>query len=229
MVTALREATRATYRPNTSSDSPFWAALVTDTNLGVVVVTDDGVVEFINPAAARVIGKSPDEIIGNTYSSFFDTEYAKERLSVMKDVLTSNECICVDGLVRGKFLRSTYRPLGAAPGGRPRVLIVARPAVGLSPKDEIPACRILKAKVNDAGALAALTTRELEIMRLIGLGLSTADIAKKLHRSVKTIEWHRVSLGTKLGVKNRVELARLAISAGMVGLDSQANGRGIGD
>jgi DNA-binding NarL/FixJ family response regulator len=39
---------------------------------------------------------------------------------------------------------------------------------------------------------------------------------------VKTIEWHRVSLGTKLGVTNRVELARIAIRAGVVGLALEA-------
>jgi DNA-binding NarL/FixJ family response regulator len=52
--------------------------------------------------------------------------------------------------------------------------------------------------------------------------MSTIDIAKHLGRSVKTIEWHRVSLGEKLGVVNRVELARIAIAAGMVSLDEKA-------
>jgi len=229
MATAARDNLRASYRPTSTGDSPFWHALVSDTNNPVVVVTDDGIIEFINPAGARVIGKAPDDIVGHSYSAFFDADYAKERLGFMKDVLTSNECICVDGMVRGKFFRSTYRPIGAVAGGRPRVLVVSRASTGPNDKDEVPAGRTVKAKVSDAGALSVLTTRELEIMRLIGLGLSTADIAKKLHRSVKTIEWHRVSLGTKLGVKNRVELARLAIAAGMVGLDSHANGRGLGD
>ena len=58
----------------------------------------------------------------------------------------------------------------------------------------------------------------MEILRLIGEGLSTSEIAENLHRSVKTVEWHRVSLGNKLGVTNRVELARIAISAGLVTL-----------
>jgi DNA-binding NarL/FixJ family response regulator len=86
-------------------------------------------------------------------------------------------------------------------------------------QDGIP---VVRAKHDDLGVLGALTTREMEILRLIGKGLSTADIAKQLHRSVKTIEWHRVSLGTKLGVTNRVELARIAIRAGVVGLALEA-------
>jgi two-component system, NarL family, response regulator FusR len=39
--------------------------------------------------------------------------------------------------------------------------------------------------------LAGLSERELEILHLIGLGLSTRDIAKKLSRSGKTIEAHQ--------------------------------------
>ena len=50
----------------------------------------------------------------------------------------------------------------------------------------------------------------------IGEGLSTSEIASRLHRSVKTIEWHRASLGTKLKAANRVELARHAIKLGLV-------------
>ena len=43
------------------------------------------------------------------------------------------------------------------------------------------------------GTLSSLTNRELQILQLIGDGLSTQEIADKLHRSVKTIEWHRVA------------------------------------
>lgn len=64
--------------------------------------------------------------------------------------------------------------------------------------------------------LTQLTSREREVLRLIGMGLSTSQIATRLTRSMKTVEWHRVSLGSKLKVKNRVELARIAIAAGLV-------------
>jgi DNA-binding CsgD family transcriptional regulator len=69
------------------------------------------------------------------------------------------------------------------------------------------------------GRVQKIGRKTEEILKLIGIGLSTADIAKRLGRSVKTVEWHRVSLGDKLGVTNRVELARIAIAAGLVSLD----------
>jgi DNA-binding NarL/FixJ family response regulator len=46
--------------------------------------------------------------------------------------------------------------------------------------------------------------------------MTTAAIAKKLFRSRKTIEAHRLSMGAKLGVRNRVELARIALEAGLL-------------
>jgi PAS domain S-box-containing protein len=64
-----------------------------------------------------------------------------------------------------------------------------------------------------ARLLKRLTEREKEVLALIAEGLSVAEIARRLHRSTKTIESHRLSLGRKLGVDNRVKLARLAIQA----------------
>lgn len=62
---------------------------------------------------------------------------------------------------------------------------------------------------------AELTSRQREILALIGQGLSTEEIAKRLHRTVKTIESHRSMLGKKLGARNRVELALIAIRSGV--------------
>ncbi|MEM6259323.1 MAG: helix-turn-helix transcriptional regulator [Planctomycetota bacterium] len=64
----------------------------------------------------------------------------------------------------------------------------------------------------------ALTPREREILALIAEGDSLSEIAQKLSRSLKTIESHRLSLGRKLKVSNRVELAKIAIATGLVRL-----------
>lgn len=57
---------------------------------------------------------------------------------------------------------------------------------------------------------AALTVRELEILRLIGFGCGTRAIADKLNRSIKTIEAHRANIKDKLAFKNGIELMRFA-------------------
>ena len=55
-----------------------------------------------------------------------------------------------------------------------------------------------------------LTDREIDILRMIGQGLTVAEIADKLGRSAKTVEAHRANLREKLGLKRAAELARFA-------------------
>jgi DNA-binding NarL/FixJ family response regulator len=57
-----------------------------------------------------------------------------------------------------------------------------------------------------------LTDRELEIFRLLGLGLRSTEIAKRLGISPKTIETHRVRIKAKLGVETASELVIQASS-----------------
>lgn len=58
---------------------------------------------------------------------------------------------------------------------------------------------------------ASLTTRELEVLQQICLGLNNEEIAKKLFISPKTIKSHRSNLLEKTGCKNTPALILLAI------------------
>jgi DNA-binding NarL/FixJ family response regulator len=60
-------------------------------------------------------------------------------------------------------------------------------------------------------ALATLTDRELQILRLIGTGHSTAFIAETLHISPKTVGAHRENLKNKLALDDGAELTRRAV------------------
>jgi DNA-binding CsgD family transcriptional regulator len=50
---------------------------------------------------------------------------------------------------------------------------------------------------------------------MLGQGISTADIAKQLHLSPKTVEAHRENLKRKLGLRTATELLRYAIAASL--------------
>lgn len=67
-----------------------------------------------------------------------------------------------------------------------------------------------------ADGITILTPREREVLTLIAEGDSLVEIAHKLHRSLKTVESHRLSLGRKLKASNRVELAKIAIANGLI-------------
>lgn len=56
-----------------------------------------------------------------------------------------------------------------------------------------------------------LSDRELEVLQLIGKGMTTAQIAEKLSLSVKTIETYREHLKQKLNLTSGPELVRYAI------------------
>jgi DNA-binding NarL/FixJ family response regulator len=58
--------------------------------------------------------------------------------------------------------------------------------------------------------LDALADRELEVFRLIGQGVKTAEIADRLHLSVKTIETYRDRIREKLDLSDGTELAHCA-------------------
>jgi two-component system, NarL family, response regulator NreC len=66
------------------------------------------------------------------------------------------------------------------------------------------------APAQQVSVLSNLTDREYEVLRMIGLGLGSSEIATKLNRSVKTIEAHRANLKQKLGLKSASELNRFA-------------------
>ena len=60
-------------------------------------------------------------------------------------------------------------------------------------------------------SVESLTDREFEIFQLIGQGLSTTEMADKLHVSVKTVEVHRVNIKNKLSIPTAPELIRYAV------------------
>jgi DNA-binding NarL/FixJ family response regulator len=62
----------------------------------------------------------------------------------------------------------------------------------------------------------SLTDREEEVLTTVARGLTNAEIAETLHISLSTVKAHLSSLMTKLGARNRVELAMWAYETGRV-------------
>jgi DNA-binding NarL/FixJ family response regulator len=70
----------------------------------------------------------------------------------------------------------------------------------------------LRRAVNGDG----LSARETEVLRLIALGHTSAEIADKLHLSRRTIETHRANIHRKLGLRTRAELVHFALRRHLV-------------
>jgi two-component system response regulator NreC len=61
-----------------------------------------------------------------------------------------------------------------------------------------------------------LTERERQVLSLIALGHTNAEIAKQLFLSVRTVESHRARILEKLGVSGRAQLIRYALDNGLI-------------
>lgn len=65
-------------------------------------------------------------------------------------------------------------------------------------------------------ATTRLSARELEVLRLIAMGHTNAEIAAVLHLSLRTVEGHRSSVSRKLDLRTRAELVRYATRQGLL-------------
>ena len=70
-----------------------------------------------------------------------------------------------------------------------------------------------------------LSPRETDVLRLIALGLTSAEMSELLHLSQRTVESHRRRIHRKLGLGKRSELVRYALARHLIG-DSPDAARG---
>ncbi len=64
--------------------------------------------------------------------------------------------------------------------------------------------------------LAGLTSRQIEVLRHLSCGQSVKEIAAMMQLSQKSVDSHKYRIMNKLGIHDRVELARFAIREGLM-------------
>ena len=68
------------------------------------------------------------------------------------------------------------------------------------------------------GGIDDLTPRELQVLRLLGQGLSNRGIATQLQVNERTIKYHVGAILAKLEASNRTQAVMLAIERGLITL-----------
>lgn len=204
----------------------LWELLTVDAGCSVSIVGHDGRLLWANERtlidyewhlSIRYPQASGAELdpIGKLLKDILRPEFAIERVEFVHEAIASGKTIVYESILRGVRQRVSIRPIGkAAPK---RAIFVARRLRGVERiRDLIPRGAVLKVpRVQDPGLLGVLSPRELDVLKLVGEGLSSAEIAKTLHRSVRTIEGHRKLIGEKLGFSRAADLVRVAIRAGL--------------
>ncbi len=90
-------------------------------------------------------------------------------------------------------------------------------ASGHSPLAPRVARTLLAARVDQRGTLSEITTREREVLALLGSGFANKEIARRLGISEKTVKVHVTSIFHRIGVADRTQAALWAERHGLVG------------
>ena len=114
--------------------------------------------------------------------------------------------------------------LRAQGGSRRRyVEAVRRAAAGRTYLNPQLGARIAAEPESPPGPPDDLSEREVEVLRMIALGHTNAEIAAQLYLSIRTVESHRAHIQQKLRRSSRADLVRYALDHGLV--EALSNGR----
>jgi DNA-binding CsgD family transcriptional regulator len=207
--------------PNPPDAGVLWDVMIQDPSAGVAICDVDGTVLWGNERCFRMYlgeGAMPGDVIGKTWKELgFPDSWIDERLSMFRDIQRTGQPVLLRTIWHGRQLLAWVYPIPPDDeGDKDRFLVVTR----LSEADvrEIKGDvqgKVMVSGVARLGELDVLSPRELEVLALLGQGLTIKDIAKVLFRSEKTVGRHRDSIGTKLGLHNKVDLAEVARRAGL--------------
>ncbi len=191
----------------------------------VVYAVEDGVVTYISPTIERASGYSVGEVIGQTINMFLDPVELRRGLRNIQRVMAGED-----------ISPQTYRMI--AKGGEPRwVRTSSRPivrggeVVGVQgilvdvtdrkrmEKEYEEVIKVISQALKQLGRQSrpetnTFTRRERDVLRLVGQGLSNAEIAAELEISEKTVSNRLTAIYEKLDTNNRVQVALYALRNG---------------
>ncbi|HYF14237.1 MAG TPA: LuxR C-terminal-related transcriptional regulator [Phycisphaerales bacterium] len=199
----------------------LWHALHDDPMTGLQIVSSEGVILYANDSAARLFlgeGAAAAIYVGRSASEYYDPATFAERVEYVAAVLRTGETRVLRSIFHGRQIVSRLSAVNVQRRDGPReraVLVVSRPVEGDVSwlRRECPA--YVDSRTISLGPLSSLSPRELQVLALISQGKSMSDIARELRRSVHTVHDHRKSIGRKLGLDDRVQLATIARQAGL--------------
>lgn len=211
----------------TQFDDSIWQALTSEPSTGVAIVTSDGWTLYINDQAAMIFigdeGKAED-LIGTEWRDRMPEEWINERLELLQRMKGTDRPVLMRVVWHGHQHLSWITPIDDEDeAGVCRFLVITRrlPTAEVEQTLREGDYELIESDFLQLGPLAVLTSRELEVLALLGQGLTIKQIAAMLYRSPKTIDNHRQSIGRKLGEHRGVRLVELAQRAGLTVRDAE--------
>lgn len=202
-------------------------AAVADQIPSVVIIhnIEDLSVSYMSKKGTEILGVSLEELqnMGPTYhENFFRVEQAEEYVPKIMGLLERNqddESICFYQQVRGlkeqewHWYLTSVRILLRNEDGKPLLTICTA-----TPVDDKHSITVKVARLAEENAFlrsnyhkfSLLTSREREVLALLAVGKSSAEIAREIYISVATAETHRRNIKRKLNAATSFELSQYA-------------------
>lgn len=196
-----------------------WEALVSEPGTGVSINTIEGRTLWCNDACAKMFHgerATPADVIGKSWrEQGFPEPWIAERIAILERIHERGEPELLRTIWRGRQQFSWTYPIPGDDEGEPSFLVITRRIPGSEEADKLEGVRLTESGVARLGKLDVLSARELEVLALIGRGLSNKEISQILGRSEKTVDNHRQSIVRKIGEGGCVRLAEIARLAGL--------------
>jgi DNA-binding CsgD family transcriptional regulator len=170
---------------------------------------------WCTPEFYRIPGKVElaNDMLGTTLEDVLPLRAARERGEVARRVMETGVVVSHYQFSADSRVLSTIFPLDEKAFGHRGIFAMVKDAPvveRLEANRDIPVL-----STPNLSALDSLSSRELEVLHYVAVGMTTHEIAEKLFRADKTIEHHVNSIHSKLGTHSRAQLVRWASERGI--------------
>lgn len=208
---------------NRGDDESIWLALSQTPGVGVTIMDTLGSILFINPTSELLFfNHTGTDYRGKTVWDFHPPAFCEERIAMIKRVVAEQRPLRIRHIYYGRRIESTLWPIHDAEPPFHRVIVVTHHQTsGPLAVDAPSPFETIETGYIGLGPLGSLTQRELEVLVLLGHGLSVPDAAAALHRSPHTIQRHKEAISRKLDLHGQAELVSLVASVGLTISDTR--------
>lgn len=183
------------------------------------ILREDGTVLYQNEASVRMWGlvtAPEDSGASPNILQWGPKDFSSERVKLMQRLAIAGQDGLVRDIWRGEQILTHLRLLPRTGDEPLRLFLLVHERVhGPQNPADFPDAVFHDSANQDLGPLALLSPRELEVLALVGEGLTAAQIAARIHRTEETVNSHKAALLRKLSCQNATQLALIAYKAGL--------------
>lgn len=203
--------------PPAIDPNSLWMALSQTPGIGVSITDIHGRLLFVNDTSMVLFSEQTGiEYNGKSISDFHPPEFVAERLAMIRKVIEQSKPLRICHVYRGRRIESVVWPVKDKLPPFNRVIVISRQTnFEISMALNLDSMETVTTNYIDLGSMNVLSRRELEVLVLLGHGLSVPRTAAILHRSPKTIQRHKASISSKLGLRGQAELVQFVTSLGL--------------